>query len=108
MEAINLQQAKVVVIAISNAKETKQIVRLVRDINAAACIIVRTRYIKEMGELYAWGANEVVPEEYETSIQIFSKVLNRFGTNQESIEKITEDLRNDHYQLFAEMQKAQK
>jgi voltage-gated potassium channel Kch len=35
-------------------------------------IVARTRYVKDMEELYALGANEVVPEEFETSLEIFA------------------------------------
>ena len=100
LEAIDIHNAKVVVVAISNIKETKHIVELVRVLNKQAYIIVRTRYIKEMGELFALGADDVIPEEYETSLQIFTKVLGQFDTAESEINEIAERVRNDHYQLF--------
>jgi CPA2 family monovalent cation:H+ antiporter-2 len=100
LEAVDIHNAKVVVVAISNIKETKHIVELVRVLNKQAYIIVRTRYIKEMGELFALGADDVIPEEYETSLQIFTKVLGQFDTAESEINEIAERVRNDHYQLF--------
>lgn len=54
---------------------TKIIVRLVRELNPDVYLIVRTRYVREVEDLIKLGADEVIPEEFETSIQILSRVL---------------------------------
>jgi CPA2 family monovalent cation:H+ antiporter-2 len=56
----------------------RQVVRLARAQNADARIIVRTRYVREVDALRAVGADEVIPEEYETSIELVSRVLRLF------------------------------
>jgi hypothetical protein len=43
-----------------------------RHLNPKVHIVARTRYVSDMEELYALGANEVVPEEFETSLEIFA------------------------------------
>jgi CPA2 family monovalent cation:H+ antiporter-2 len=48
----------------------------------------------------AFGADDVIPEEYETSLQIFTKVLGQFDTAESEINEIAERVRNDHYQFF--------
>ena len=53
-----------------------------------------------MEELNALGADEVIPEEFETSIEIFTRVLHNFLIPQEDIEKFTNSLRSDNYSLF--------
>ena len=70
--------AKMVVFAISDFAATRLAVRLVRRMNHAAFILVRTRYASEVEELMALGANQVIPEEFETSIEIFSRVLHEY------------------------------
>src|SRR3970282_272060 len=67
--------AKVVVFAISDLAATRLAVRMVRRINPAAFILVRTRYAAEVDELLKIGADQVIPEEFETSVEIFSRVL---------------------------------
>jgi CPA2 family monovalent cation:H+ antiporter-2 len=46
--------------------------------NPTVFILVRTRYAAEVDELLKVGANQVIPEEFETSIEIFSRVLHEY------------------------------
>ena len=70
--------AKVVVFAISDFAATRLALRLVRRMNPAVFILVRTRYAAEVDELLKLGADQVIPEEFETSIEIFSRVLHEY------------------------------
>ena len=70
--------AKVVVFAISDFAATRMAVRMVRRMNPSAFILVRTRYAAEVDELVKIGADQVIPEEFETSIEIFSRVLHEY------------------------------
>jgi CPA2 family monovalent cation:H+ antiporter-2 len=70
--------AKVIVFAISDFAATRMAVRMVRRMNSSAFILVRTRYAAEVDELMKLGANQVIPEEFETSIEIFSRVLHEY------------------------------
>jgi CPA2 family monovalent cation:H+ antiporter-2 len=70
--------AKVVVFAISDFSATRMAVRTVRRMNPTVFILVRTRYAAEVDELLKVGANQVIPEEFETSIEIFSRVLHEY------------------------------
>ena len=73
-----IDNAKVMVIAISDRAATRRITDLARRLNPDIYIIARTRYIQEMEVLQSLGANEVIPEEYETSVEIFSRVLEKY------------------------------
>ncbi|MGE5173707.1 MAG: cation:proton antiporter [Betaproteobacteria bacterium] len=70
--------AKVIVFAISDYAATRMSVRMVRQLNPAIFILIRTRYAAEVDELTKLGANQVIPEEFETSIEIFSRVLHEY------------------------------
>jgi CPA2 family monovalent cation:H+ antiporter-2 len=63
-------------------------------------IIVRTRYVSEITELFELGANEVIPEEFETSIEIFSRVLHRYGTPRNVIEQQIGRIREQGYEML--------
>ena len=78
LKHVHVQEARVVVIAISDADATKKIINEIREFTKTACIIVRTRYVKEIEENIRLGADEVIPEEFETSIEIFSRVLRKY------------------------------
>lgn len=63
-------------------------------------IIVRTRYVSEIPELFKLGANEVIPEEFETSIEIFSRVLSHYGTPRNVIESQIDGIRKQGYEML--------
>lgn len=100
LEAVHLHQARAVVIAISDLTATKAIIRNIRSVSETLFLLVRTRYVKETSELLALGADEVIPEEFETSIQIFSRVLQNFLVPEDDIDQLTDRVRSDNYELF--------
>ncbi len=70
--------AKVIVFAISDYAATRIAVRTARQLNPSIFILIRTRYAAEVDELYQIGADQVIPEEFETSVEIFSRVLHEY------------------------------
>ena len=97
---VNIQKARVVVIAVSDPAATKRIIASIRLITDKAHIIVRTRFVQEMEENYHLGADEVVPEEFETSIEIFTRVLAKYLLPRDQIEMFTNSIRADNYELL--------
>jgi CPA2 family monovalent cation:H+ antiporter-2 len=73
-----IECAKVIVFAISDFAATRIAVRLARQLNPSIHILIRTRYAAGVDELIKLGANQVIPEEFETSIEIFSRVLHEY------------------------------
>ncbi len=100
LELVNLPKARVVVIAISDPVATKAIVRHIREVSQTVHLVVRTRYVKEIPELIALGADDVIPEEFETSIEIFSRTLHSFLVPEDDIEHFVGMIRADNYGLF--------
>ena len=97
--------AKVMVIAISDRAATRRITDLARRLNSDIYIIARTRYIQEMGILHDLGANEVIPEEHETSVEIFARVLSKYNVPRERIESFVDHIRLDGYEMFRSISK---
>ncbi len=97
---VNIKGARVIVIAISDPAATRRITEIASRLNPDLFIIARTRYLEEMKPLHDLGANEVIPEEYETSIEIFSRVMERFQVPREEIENFTAHVRSDGYEMF--------
>ena len=77
--ASELRRAQCVVFAISDPVATRQAVATARRLNASTYIIARTRYIAEIEQLYDVGADTVIAEEFETSLEIIRRILGRFG-----------------------------
>jgi CPA2 family monovalent cation:H+ antiporter-2 len=100
LETVNLSKARAAVIAISDKLATKAIIRNIRSHSDSLHLIVRTRYVKEISELIALGADDVIPEEFETSIQIFSNILHNFLVPEVDIEDMIHKVRSGNYDLF--------
>ncbi|BEQ17041.1 cation:proton antiporter domain-containing protein [Desulfoferula mesophila] len=100
LEHAGVLTARVVVVAIADPVATRHIVATVKDLNPALHLIARTRFLQEMGELYRLGADEVIPEEYETSVEIFARVLRRFLVPQAEIERLVGGLRAEGYEML--------
>lgn len=100
LERVGIHQARVVVFAIASLADERRGVAMARHLNPAVHIVARTRYVAEIEELSALGANEVVPEEFETSLEIFGRVLHRYGVPTETIRQAAESARRDHYEVL--------
>jgi CPA2 family monovalent cation:H+ antiporter-2 len=95
-----LMGARMIVFKISDYAVTEKAVRLTRKINSQVKIIVRTRRTEQVEELKAAGADQVVPEEFEASIEIFSRVLRDYRTPNNIIEQQVELIRLEGYSVF--------
>lgn len=100
LKHVHIQEARVVVIAISDSEATMKIINLVRSFTQTAWIIVRTRYVKEIEENIRLGADEVIPEEFETSIEIFSRVLRKYLIPTNEIQDFIDELRSSDYEML--------
>jgi len=100
LEQVRLSQARVAVIAISDPDATRRIIAAIRQLNDRLFLIVRTRFVKEIPELLKLGADRVVPEEFETSVEIFSLVLRKYFVPEEEILNFVEEVRADSYGML--------
>src|SRR5437899_1572429 len=100
LRALGLERAKLFVVAISDPAATRRMVRVARGLNPALHIIARTRYVVEIPELARLGANVVIPEEFETSIEIFTRVLSHYEVPQGDIDTLVNRIRASHYQAL--------
>jgi CPA2 family monovalent cation:H+ antiporter-2 len=100
LRQVGMAEATVVVVAINDLAATREITENIRRMSAKAHVIVRTRFLSEMPELYRLGANEVIPEEFETSVEIFSRVLAKYLIPRDEIDKLVQQLRSDGYEMF--------
>ena len=99
-KSMGVEKAKMVVTAISDPISTRMIVKSARDINPAVSILARTRYIREVEELYKLGANQVIPEEFETSVEIFARVLRDYRVPSNIIQNQIDLIRQEGYAML--------
>ncbi|NLD57724.1 MAG: potassium transporter KefB [Methanomicrobiales archaeon] len=95
-----IEQARLLVVAVNDPLSTRIITRISRSMNPRLWIIVRTQFLPEVGVLRDLGADEVIPEEFETSVEIFSRVLKKYLIPKGTIENAIRDIRADTYQVL--------
>ncbi|NUQ12975.1 MAG: cation:proton antiporter [Gemmatimonadaceae bacterium] len=100
LERIGIRRARMLVFAIASHQDEKRGIVVARHLNPKIHIVARTRYVSDIEELYTLGANEVVPEEFETSLEIFARVLRKYGVTEGRIREQAEEARRDHYELL--------
>jgi len=96
------QTAEIVVISIGETITALGIIDKVRDINKHAHIIVRSKYVSNIEDFYQMGANQVIPEEFETAIELFERVLKKLLIPKGEIEAAISRIRDDNYGIFLE------
>lgn len=100
LKELGIERARMVVFTIPDPIAARRGVVTTRGLNKGASILVRTRYLTEVEELYKLGATQVIPEEFETSVEIFSRVLQDYKIPANIIENQIDVIRNEGYAMF--------
>ena len=103
LRQVGIERARVVVFAIATPAEERRGVTNARQLNPRVHIVVRTRHVASMQALEQAGANEIVPEEFATSLELFARVLRHVGMPLPAIRRLVETARRDHYSFFADV-----
>jgi len=99
LERVGVERARVLVLAIASPSDELRSVAIARQLNPGIRIVVRTRYVRSIRELEGVGADEVIAEEFETSLEIFSRVLRHYEVPSNVIEREVHAARMEHYGL---------
>ena len=97
---MNAEEAMILVSTLPMLGDNKRIIRTARKLNPHLHIIIRSRFVRDMKELFDLGADEVIPEEFETSVEIFTRVLTKYMIPHDEIEKLVATIRDDGYSMF--------
>lgn len=93
LRKLHLDTARVYVVAISDPAATRQTVQVAHHENPRLHIVARTKYLTEIEVLRRLGADEVIAEEFETSLEILARVLHSFHLPRLQIEEIVQFFR---------------
>jgi len=102
LAAAGVDRARGVIVAIPDAASTRKVVTVSRKLAPTAVIIARTRYVQEVEPLEALGADQVIPEEFETSLELVGRVLEMYGASASMILGEKSALRRRHYGVLRE------
>lgn len=100
LAAVDVDTARAAAVVIGDPVATRSIVAQLHRLNPELHIIARTRFVAEVQTLYQLGASEVVPEEFETAIQIFLRTGSLLGLGDERLAALAASIREDNYGLW--------
>jgi len=95
-----IERAKIIVFAISDLLSVRRSIHIARQMNPHIHIIARTLYASEVEELNSLGANQVIPMDFETSVEIFSRVLKEYRIPGNIINQYVNMIRMDGYGML--------
>lgn len=105
LEKAHTETAGVIVISIGDLATALSVTEKTRQINRHAPIIVRTKQIDDAEDLYKAGATQVLPEEFESAIEMFERALTKFLMPKDEIEVTIGQIRKNNYGLVRDIKK---
>jgi len=102
LESVGAAGVEAAVLAISDSAAARGALRALRALAPRAQIVVRTRHLQEIEALERLGATRVIAEEYETAIEIYTWVLERFHVPRNVVRAQTRVLRGEDYRMLRE------
>lgn len=100
LKQLRVTSAQCIVISASTYEGTLKTIDAARRLNPDIHIIVRTKYLKNIEEVIEAGADEVIPKEFETSILMFTRIMDYYNKDMDEIADAVNDLRSDNYDAF--------
>lgn len=100
LKQLRVTSARCIVISASTYEGTLNTIDAARRLNPDIHIIVRTKYLKNIEEVIEAGADEVIPKEFETSILMFTRIMDYYNKDMDEIADAVNDLRSDNYDAF--------
>jgi CPA2 family monovalent cation:H+ antiporter-2 len=98
----HINTADIIVVSVGNLITAMSVVEKIRNLNKHGYILVRTKYVDDIEELYRIGADQVIPEEFETAIEIFERILKKMLVPRRDIFIALARIREENYGIFRE------
>ena len=106
LEHLGIEKARVLSIVISDPAAVRAITVEAKKLNPDIYIVARTRFYTEIANLRNLGADDVIAEEFETSIEVFSHVLAQYLVPRQDIENYAAHFRQANYRMLRRMSNA--
>ncbi len=100
LEHLGIASAKAMAIVISDPTAVQATVAEARTLNKDMRIIARTRFLAQVETLQSLGASDVIAEEFEASVEVFSRVLHLYMVPKQDIDAFTTIVRNENYAML--------
>jgi CPA2 family monovalent cation:H+ antiporter-2 len=100
LEHAFVKDARIVIITISELDVVRNIVLEVRKLNQNAYIIAVSDKLQDIVKLYDVGANDVISEQFETSMEIVARALAKYLVPRNQIDEFINKIRELNYSMM--------
>ncbi len=108
LEGAGIHRAKALVLAINDPAALARAIPAARELNPGLYILARTRYVAEIDELLAAGADEVLPDEFGAGLELATFLANRLRANEGRLLKLLTAIRDEHHQRYRQGEEPQR
>jgi len=90
LEHAGITSARTLIVAVSEEDAIPRIIHTARQLSPTVHILARTRHVRNAQNLLDLGADEVISEEFESALEIFTRALKRYQIPDEEVVRIIE------------------
>lgn len=102
LNAVGIRRAKSAIVTIDNQITSKKCTRIIHEYLPKLPIVVRAKDLSNEEEWYSVGAETIVPETYETGLQMGGAVLKSVGFSGDEVSRIKNQFRKGNYVMAFE------
>ncbi len=106
MHELGIERARALVLAINDPAALARTIGIARQTNPELYILARTRYVAELEHLRRLGADEVIPDEFEASLQLGANLMRHFARSEGRILHLLAEMRQEHYRSMVHADEA--
>lgn len=100
LEHLGIKKARVLAIVISDPAAVRATIAEAINLNPGLHIVARSRFLGEVTPLRQLGATDVIAEEFESSMEVFARVLNQYLVPKQDIDAFAARIRGENYSMF--------
>jgi CPA2 family monovalent cation:H+ antiporter-2 len=99
LKKVHIERARLAVITVPDPLSAEATVKTVKNLSPGCFILARTRFSRELDELYDHGADAVVQEEYEAGLSMLARTLTVLKVPDHDITQEVETIRVERDEL---------
>jgi CPA2 family monovalent cation:H+ antiporter-2 len=100
LRRVGVDKARAAIVLLPDARTTRQTLKHCRRLAPKLILVARARYGADIPALVGDGADEVVAEEIQSSLEIANRTMERLGLRTPWLEAETEELRRARLEGF--------
>jgi len=108
MNSVGIARSSSVIITLSNEVTSKKASKIITRTYPKLPIVVRSKDLDKAAEFYEAGAKIIVPETYETGLQLGGAVLKAIGISEFEVSRIKNQFRAGNYMKLPKLDEVEE